>query len=102
MMSCSWDFEYHLEKVVLGHYVNIYIYIISKVYIYIYCKYIYIYTSQVYIYIFIIFQHCDHVLFFWVGCCSIGTFAVKAFGFDQRWGFFMLGLELHGERKSNG
>ena len=59
VMSCSWDFEYHLEKVVLGHYVNIYIYILyiyiyhKSIYIYIYCKYIYIYTSQVYIYIYL-------------------------------------------------
>ena len=46
VMSCSWDFEYHLKKVVLG-YVNIY------VYIYIYYKYIYIlyiYIISIYIY----------------------------------------------------
>ena len=60
----------------------IYIYIIS-----IYIYYIYIYHKYIYIYIYIIFHHYDHVLFFWVGCCSIGTLAVKAFGFDQRWGF---------------
>ena len=55
VMSCSWDFEYHLEKVVLGHYVNIYIYIlyiyIISLYIYIYCKYIYIHHKSIYIYL---------------------------------------------------